>query len=63
MKKIILGMFLVVLLGACKTGKPFKGVDVNLPESFKADLEEGLNPASDTLNTLDFEKSGNAGLT
>lgn len=62
MKKILLLMFLVVLLGACKTGKPFKGADINLPASFKADLEEGLNPASDTVNTLDFEKSGNAGL-
>nr|MBI1230410.1 efflux transporter outer membrane subunit [Cytophagales bacterium] len=62
MKTIILGIFLAIFLVGCKAGKPFKGVDLAIPTSFSNSLEDTDQPETDSINTLSFEKAGNANL-
>jgi outer membrane protein, multidrug efflux system len=38
MRKLLYIAIAVLLLGACKAGKPYQGADVLVPEQFKADL-------------------------
>lgn len=62
MKTIIQGILLVLLLGACKAGKPYKGVDLPIPTSFNASYEAQEQAKTDSINTLDLEKAGDANL-
>jgi multidrug efflux system outer membrane protein len=62
MKTIIQGILLVLLLGACKAGKPYMGVDIPVPTAYNANLEEGQQAGTDSINTLNLEKAGDANL-
>ncbi|WP_291777433.1 efflux transporter outer membrane subunit [Cecembia sp.] len=60
MKKAI-GIFsLLVLLAACKAGKPYQGVDLSIPDTEKQAF--GQVSEDEIVNTLDLSKSGNANL-
>jgi multidrug efflux system outer membrane protein len=60
MKKAI-GIFsLLLLLAACKAGKPYQGVDLSIPDSEKQAF--GEESAAELVNSLDLSKTGNANL-
>ena len=62
MRKLFYLAIAILLLGACKSGKPYKGADVLVPEQFKADLTVAEMVQSDTLNTDSLPKIGNANI-
>ncbi len=62
MKTFIQGLLLVLLFGACKVGKSYKGVDLPIPSAYNAALEEKQQAGVDSINTLDLQKAGDANL-
>ncbi|TVP43571.1 MAG: efflux transporter outer membrane subunit [Mongoliibacter sp.] len=62
MKTIIQVILMVLLFCACKVGKSYKGVDVPIPTTYNATLEEEQQAGTDNINTLDLEKVGDANL-
>lgn len=62
MRKLLYICIAVLLLGACKAGKPYQGADVLVPEQFKADLSASEEIMADTVNTDSLPKIGNANI-
>lgn len=62
MKKILQSILLVFLLAACKAGKPYRGVDLDIPTKFNASLSATEQAVSDSINTMDLQKAGDANL-
>jgi multidrug efflux system outer membrane protein len=60
MKRAIWFFGLLVLLAACKAGKPYQGVDFSIPVSEKPAF--GVDAEAEDLNTLDLTMTGNANL-
>jgi multidrug efflux system outer membrane protein len=62
MRKLFYLAIAILLLGACKAGKPYQGADVRVPENFKSDLSESESISSYTVNTESLPKIGNANI-
>lgn len=60
MKKAIGVFSLLVLLAACKAGKPYQGVDLSIPDTEKQAF--GQESGAELVNSLDLSKTGNANL-
>ncbi|WP_209331216.1 efflux transporter outer membrane subunit [Lunatimonas salinarum] len=56
MRKLLHLLLLLLTLGACKVGKPYRGVDVPMPSTYLTFLEGDQIPDTETINTLDLEK-------
>jgi outer membrane protein, multidrug efflux system len=62
MRKLLYITIAVLLLGACKAGKPYQGANVLVPGQFKTDLTDAEMTLSDTVNTDSIPKIGNANI-
>ncbi|MGY6742918.1 MAG: efflux transporter outer membrane subunit [Cecembia sp.] len=60
MKRALWFIGLLGLLAACKAGKPYQGVDFNIPIAERPAF--GEEAAVEEINTLDLSKTGNANL-
>lgn len=62
MKRIVLCILVAAFLGSCKVGQPYRGADLAIPTAFNTSLEEAEQAETDSINTLDLEKTGDASL-
>ena len=62
MRKLLYIAIAVLLLGACKAGKPYQGANISVPGQFKTDLTDAEMMPSDTVNTDSIPKIGNANI-
>jgi outer membrane protein, multidrug efflux system len=62
MRKLLYITIAVLLLGACKAGKPYQGANVLVPGQFKTGLTDAEMMPSDTVNTDSIPKIGNANI-
>ena len=62
MRKLLYIAIAVLLLGACKAGKPYQGANISVPGQFKTDLSDAEMMPSDTVNTDSIPKIGNANI-
>lgn len=62
MKTTVQVLLLVLFLGACKAGKNYTGVEVVVPAAFQASTDPTESAISDSVNTLDLAKAGDANL-
>jgi outer membrane protein, multidrug efflux system len=62
MKTIALCILVAVFLGSCKVGQSYRGADLAVPIAFNTSLQENEQAKTDSINTLDLEKTGDANL-